>query len=221
MHGAEQPIDAFPIRRARILFQGQQILNQIGQMFFRFAHEFIDGALGENRGDGSRPFRWGGVSLDVERRGNAAGLLPRRCCGGNGGDRTGHGLGSRRLTGTNGGNLFDQLRQGGVRQAALLARRFCGRAKTIQGIHAAEQYVHAVASQLDLPALRGHKTVFQVMGHLHGRVETDDLGCALDRMGRAHQRFQSLGIVRRFLQGQQPFIQSAQVGFELGAEQIQ
>ena len=53
----------------------------------------------------------------------------------------------------------------------------------VQGVHAAQQHVHGVARQSDGALLSGDETVFHGVGDLHGRLDADDAGGPLDRVG--------------------------------------
>ncbi len=195
VHGAEQPIDAFGIRHARPLFQRQQILHHVGQMFLGLAHELVDRRLGNRRGGSGR--------TDRGLRGSHRALSDRRPAA------------------AHGRNLGDQLFECARRQAAVALGRVCRCPQPAQRIDAPQQHVHAVAGERDLPALGGDETILQLMGHLDRGLETDDLRRALDRVGCAHQGFELLGIPRRLLQGEHPGAEGRQMGLEFGAKQVQ
>jgi hypothetical protein len=67
----------------------------------------------------------------------------------------------------------------------------------------------------------GDETTLHVMRYLHSGIEADDFRRTLDRVSRAHQRFQVLGIAWHHLQREHPGAQSRQMGLEFGAEHVQ
>ena len=69
--------------------------------------------------------------------------------------------------------------------------------------------------------LGGDKAVFHAVRQLHHHLQADDGGRALDRVRRAHHRFDGGRIARMALHGQQAIGENLGLAVRLHAEQVQ
>jgi hypothetical protein len=81
-----------------------------------------------------------------------------------------------------------------------------------------QQDFNVLAGEDQAPFLRGHKAVFHDVGHTFSGAELHDARRTLEGVGRPHQGFEALGMLRITLQRQQPVIQQCGLRLRLQAE---
>ena len=87
-----------------------------------------------------------------------------------------------------------------------------------QHIDTLQQHLNVLAGEDNTPFLGGHKAVFHDVGHTFSGTELHDARRALEGVGRPHQGFEALGMLRITLQRQQPVVEHRGLRLRLQAE---
>ena len=88
-------------------------------------------------------------------------------------------------------------------------------------VDARQQHVDPFRREFQAAVLGGDKAVFHAVRQLHHHLQADDGGGALDRVRRAHHRFDGGRVARMALHGQQAIGENLGLAVRLHAEQVQ
>ncbi|MNI30816.1 hypothetical protein D3C73_846750 [compost metagenome] len=132
-----------------------------------------------------------------------------------------HGRG-RSHDGNRSGRRVEQTRhQGDISLNVRWHRSVVRRGNAHQQIGALQQRVDVLGAQIQPPFLSTDQTILHDMRNADPGIDTDDPRRALERVRRAHARFELIGLGRVALQRQQTCAQHLGLGFGFQAEQFQ
>ncbi len=89
-----------------------------------------------------------------------------------------------------------------------------------EDVSAAQENIDVLRADADTPLLGGHECVFHDMREPDRRLDVDDTGGALDRVGCAHERLDLLRVGRVALQREQALVEGRPVRAHLLLEQV-